>query len=92
MAFVDTDKIVCNAPCGIEEYNPHTKVARTYYPHVDCDCFCETCGWNPAEKERRLKEGVMKPIKKRINLETGEAVKLRKVQHLCFKYPVNAYE
>lgn len=44
-------KQTLNAPCGREENG------KVVYPAVDCAYVCETCGWNPAEAERRMKEG-----------------------------------
>lgn len=30
---------------------------RTAFPDVDCKHECLSCGWNPAEKKRRLENG-----------------------------------
>ena len=48
---VDGVKFLVNAPCV--ELHGQKKSA----PMVDCMWDCENCGWNPKEKERRLKEG-----------------------------------
>ncbi len=51
---MDTDgvKYLVNAPCVVIGENKEKSV-----PCVDCLWNCEYCGWNPRERERRLKEG-----------------------------------
>lgn len=49
-------KALVAAPCG--RMNEKGKVE---YPDVNCDQKCARCGWNPAEAERRMKTGKMKP-------------------------------
>lgn len=55
----DRRKIATNAPCA---YSYTTRKGQTMraVPLVDCDMDCATCGWNPAEKERRLSAGLKK--------------------------------
>lgn len=45
-------KAKLNAPCRYLDEDGKIK-----YPAVDCAYVCETCGWNPAEAERRMKAG-----------------------------------
>ncbi len=51
-----------------------------YLAAVDCDKVCETCGWNPAEQNRRLTAGEMR--------ETGDVItklgKLIEIRKLVF--------
>lgn len=37
-----------NVPC---------KMAKDRYTGVDCSYNCKSCGWNPAERERRFSTG-----------------------------------
>lgn len=53
----DRRKIAKNAPCA---YSYTTRKGQTMraVPLVDCDMDCATCGWNPAEQQRRLETGL----------------------------------
>lgn len=55
----DRRKIATNAPC-VFTYTTRSKQVHRAVPLVDCDMNCATCGWNPAEKERRLSSGLKK--------------------------------
>lgn len=46
------------------------------YPGVNCEGFCETCGWNPCERKRRMSKGVFAPITERVSPLDGKVVKL----------------
>lgn len=89
MSVIDT-KLAIDAPCGTTVYDRRRDKEVKAFPAVDCGYACETCGWNPAERERRLKEGTWKPCYMRVNQETGKRVALEGVQQLCFSYPVIA--
>lgn len=89
MSAVDT-KFMIAAPCGTVVYDRKKNRDVTVFPAVDCGYTCETCGWNPAEKERRLKEGTWQPCHMRTNAETGKRIALEGVQQLVFSYPVIA--
>ena len=80
----NAEKIMCHAPCAYEEYNKKKGDYIILYPDVDCNCHCESCGFNPAEQERRLETGEFKPIYKRVRPDTGTVVMLKDVQQLCF--------
>lgn len=41
-----------NAPCAFLDDE-----GKKRYPAVDCNMFCEACGWNPAEAKRRKQTG-----------------------------------
>lgn len=47
-------KAKLNAPCRYIDED-----GKERYPAVDCAYVCESCGWNPAEQERRMKQGRM---------------------------------
>lgn len=79
-------KMAIQAPCAIAVYDKKKKKEVIVFPSVDCEYNCETCGWNPCEKERRLRDGVWQPVYMRTNLETGKRVQLIGVEQLCFKY------
>lgn len=46
---------------------------------INCNRRCDSCGWNPDEKERRLREGVLRPA-----FETRFG-RITEVRHLTFK-------
>lgn len=52
LAEAEGMKFLINAPCATV-IGHRVKSA----PTVDCEWDCSNCGWNPKEKERRLKEG-----------------------------------
>lgn len=80
------DKRAINAPCGFEEWDERKRRTDIRYPSVDCDHFCQMCGWNPKEQERRLKTGKFVPRKTRRNSTNMEIVRLPKgTQTLRFK-------
>ena len=38
------------------------EITETYVPSVDCDFQCDSCGWNPKEKSRRIEDGWFRMI------------------------------
>lgn len=42
------------APCAFEAWDGRKKKEVLRYPNVGCAQECETCGWNPEVKQRRL--------------------------------------
>lgn len=85
MGINDT-KMAIQAPCAIAVFDKKKKKEVTVFPAVDCNYACETCGWNPCERERRLRDGVWQPIHVRTNVETGKRIALDGVEQLCFHY------
>lgn len=74
-------KALIDAPCRyINEYG------KLAYPHVDCgESGCKSCGWNPEEAKRRMKEGYWKTMRSRLNAETDEVIVFNgKVERLAF--------
>ncbi len=43
------------APCVYTDWSEAKQKETEYYPAVKCKLRCETCGWNPEVRERRLK-------------------------------------
>ena len=85
MGINDT-KLAIQAPCAIAVFDKKKKKEVTVFPSVDCNYACETCGWNPCERERRLRDGVWQPVHVRANAETGKRIALEGVEQLCFRY------
>lgn len=56
-----TTKEKINAPCWFINDKGEKK-----WPAVDCALVCETCPWNPAEAERRKKEGRIVAVVQRL--------------------------
>lgn len=50
-------KITENRPCLFVEWNKAKNRWEPCAPAVDCDFKCESCGWNEAEKKRRMETG-----------------------------------
>ena len=44
-------------PCAFPEFNEKNQKKHHAVPGVNCIYECATCGWNPEEQKRRLKEG-----------------------------------
>ena len=44
-------------PCCFQEWNPRKNMYIRTSAAVDCVGTCWECGWNPEEKERRLRTG-----------------------------------
>lgn len=55
----DKRKKDLNAPCLYTHTNRAGQVMSSV-PAVDCDMKCDTCGWNPKEKARRMSFGLTK--------------------------------
>lgn len=53
----DKRKFNSHAPCLYEYTRKNGQQAKAA-PAVDCSMNCATCGWNPAEKERRMSYGL----------------------------------
>ena len=51
------EKILKQSPCLFLEWNETRQRFEACAPAVDCSFSCESCGWNPSEKARRLEEG-----------------------------------
>ncbi len=85
MGINDT-KLAIQAPCAIAVFDKKKKKEVTVFPSVDCNYACETCGWNPCERERRLRDSVWQPVHVRANAETGKRIALEGVEQLCFRY------
>ena len=80
----DTKRVI-KAPCVYFEVNMRKGSCDNAYPSVQCIYQCDSCGWNPKEKERRMKTGKWKQAGVRENPETGEIVFLSEnVKQLCF--------
>lgn len=83
---VNDTKMAIQAPCAISVFDKKKKKEITVFHAVDCNYACETCGWNPCERERRLREGVWQPVYVRANAEIGKRIALEGVKQLCFRY------
>lgn len=44
------------APCVYSAWNDLKHKDTDFYPAVNCDYHCDTCGWNPVVAERRLEK------------------------------------
>lgn len=75
-------KALINAPCG-----KMWDKGKMEYPSVICgEISCETCGWNPKEKMRRLNTGRWRKVSSRLNAETDEVITFTgKPEQLVFK-------
>ncbi len=49
-------KASIHAPCLFISKGKNGK-REDSYPGIGCSLDCKSCGWNPEEKKRRLKEG-----------------------------------
>ena len=74
--LTNEDKRSINAPCVYHEFNEEKQRIDISYPSVNCNHICETCGWNPVEKARRLQTGKFMNKYCRKNSFTGEYVEL----------------
>lgn len=59
MTYAESMKIAINAPC-VETIQSRSGCEVLRAPEVTCEWDCEHCGWNPREKQRRLKTGTFK--------------------------------
>ena len=50
-------KIMEDRPCLYLEKNKEKGGFEICAPAVDCSFNCSSCGWNPEERERRMKTG-----------------------------------
>ena len=81
----DTKRAI-KAPCVFMEVNMRKGAVENVYPAVQCYYLCDSCGWNPKERERRLSTGKWRQAGVRENPETGKIVCLPEtVKQLCFK-------
>lgn len=71
-------KRATNAPCiaVMDRIMNGVPTRSAGYPGVNCEGFCETCGWNPCERQRRLHTGVFMPITERVSPLDGQTIKL----------------
>ena len=53
-----------DAPCGTPYWNDKHGKTEKSFPNVACGYNCNDCGWNPAERERRMTEGEFRMIEK----------------------------
>lgn len=84
-------KAQTNAPCGY--LTTVDGESKTGYPDIACSRKCESCGWNPKEQARRLASGRWGEIGVRLNIESGEIVKVPEgTRKLFFKGVENGTE
>lgn len=73
-------------PCAVRSEDKNGNVK--YSPIMElgrCGRKCGSCGFNPEEQKRRLREGRFDPITRRRNQETGELIWLPEgVRRLVF--------
>jgi len=50
-------KIGLQTPCLFLDWNERKRRYDATAPAVNCNYNCAVCGWNPAERDRRLTEG-----------------------------------
>lgn len=65
-----------NAPCVYIGRDEDTGEKKMSYPAVNCGFGCDACGWNPIEKRRRLKTGIMAEVRTAISPVTGKRIDL----------------
>ena len=51
-------KRLLNPPCAMKTTDGITGIIITDYPSVICGFHCETCGWNPEVKKKRVEKMV----------------------------------
>lgn len=51
-----TNKRNIGGPCAFEYWDEAARCARDRYPDVRCEYNCESCGFNPEVKARRLEK------------------------------------
>lgn len=67
-----------NAPCiaVMDRIVDGIQTHGAGYPGVNCEGFCETCGWNSCERSRRIRSGVFAQVTERISPLDGKRIKL----------------
>lgn len=45
------------APCRFESWSESKQAYLIEFPDINCSFECSSCGWNPAEQQRRLENG-----------------------------------
>ena len=58
------NKFLKKAPCGRLVKNETSGKMEMFFPPVDCELKCDTCGWNPVVAVRR-KEKLREELAKR---------------------------
>lgn len=89
MAFApDEDKRRIGAPCVFYEIDEKKEKMSVCYPTVNCNHQCEHCGWNPKEREFRMREGKLVNKSFRLSSVDGKIINLPSgVKTLSFRYP-----
>ena len=67
----DVRKAEKRAPCGYQKPDRKGEM-QTHYPAINCGLECDSCGWNPTEKERRFATGEMLPAEKRMGYDVDK--------------------
>ena len=49
-------KRLLNPPCAMKSTDGATGLILTDYPSVICGFHCESCGWNPEVKKKRVEK------------------------------------
>lgn len=44
------------APCVYQSWNDRLNKDSDFYPNVNCSFDCDSCGWNPDVKKRRVEK------------------------------------
>ena len=70
-------KQLLKVPCLCEVPNEETGKLEHGYPAVNCAFGCDVCGWNPEEKERRLRTGKWRAVIEYRSPYSGETVALK---------------
>ena len=51
-------KRLLNPPCSVKSTDPGTGLIFMDFPSVICGFHCDTCGWNPEVKKKRVEKMV----------------------------------
>ena len=83
--FPEQKGINLSVPCTFSVFkNGKEKRIR---PAVNCAEFCDFCGFNPKEAQRRMETGRFCEVDHRFNVETGKLMTLAPgTVHLVFGY------
>ena len=68
---INESKIKKDVPCLYLKWNEHKQHDEIWAPAIECTLDCANCGFDPAEKNRRL--------------ETGKFVEEDGIRNLVFK-------
>ena len=68
-------KRLLNPPCAMKSTDGATGLILTDYPSVICGFHCESCGWNPEVKKKRVEKMVAELESERAKRKKRKKVK-----------------